>query len=240
MNPIPLRCLFLISLCGPLATALDLAPTFNPGVIAETPGQRPDPERHAKEIADFAMVETEKGGILFTGSSSIRLWPDLQGDFPDLPVVNRGFGGSVANDIIVHFDDIIGNAEPKLLVTYTGSNDLHKGLTVEEAFEDYTKFLTMSRERFPKIRVVLTSVKVSPERAAEVPRVHELNKRLEKWAKETEWVRYVDCTSGLTDEKGDFVTVHFSDDSLHLSESGYKQWQAILEPVIREEWGKVK
>ena len=35
------------------------------------------------------------GGVLFVGSSSIRLWSDLQDQFKDLPVViNRGFGGS--------------------------------------------------------------------------------------------------------------------------------------------------
>src|SRR5262245_4109330 len=31
--------------------------------------------------------------ILFIGSSSIRLW-DLKDSFPDLPAINRGFGGS--------------------------------------------------------------------------------------------------------------------------------------------------
>ena len=31
--------------------------------------------------------------VLFVGSSSIRVWPDLAGDFPDYPVMNRGFGG---------------------------------------------------------------------------------------------------------------------------------------------------
>ncbi len=207
--------------------------------VTETPAQRPDPARFAGVVAAFKEEQPEKGGIVFTGSSSIRRWPDLEGDFSGLPVLNRGFGGSVANDLVVHFEEVVASAAPKLLVTYTGANDLHAGLTVEESFDDYTKFLLMAKERFPGLRVVLTSVKIAPVRAADVPRVHELNGKLEEWAEKQGWVRYVDCTSGLVDEAGDFVTGHFVEDMLHLSESGYAQWREILEPVVREEWEKV-
>src|SRR5687767_4464865 len=34
-----------------------------------------------------------KGGVVFAGSSSIRLW-DVRKAFPDLPAANVGFGGS--------------------------------------------------------------------------------------------------------------------------------------------------
>jgi hypothetical protein len=33
-------------------------------------------------------------GVLFIGSSSIRAWSTLPEDFPSVPVINRGFGGS--------------------------------------------------------------------------------------------------------------------------------------------------
>ena len=38
--------------------------------------------------------------VLFIGSSSIRKWPDIQKDFCNHTVVNRGIGGAVINDII--------------------------------------------------------------------------------------------------------------------------------------------
>ncbi|MEI7464509.1 MAG: hypothetical protein WCJ87_04120 [Burkholderiales bacterium] len=98
-------------------------------------------------MAVFAKQEPQKGGIVFTGSSSIREWDTLKEDFPGLPVLNRGFGGSVANDLIVHVDTVVLRHEPKVLVTYTGSNDLTARLTVQESFEDDTKFLDLVRER---------------------------------------------------------------------------------------------
>src|SRR5881227_1968862 len=51
--------------------------------------------------AEIVMFEAKdrtnpppKGCIVFVGSSSIKRWTSLVADFPDLPVVNRGFGGS--------------------------------------------------------------------------------------------------------------------------------------------------
>ena len=65
----------------------------------ETPD--PDPKRFAEGIGKFTEADQAnppaKGGIVFTGSSSIRRW-DLAKSFPKLKLLNRGFGGS-------HFSD---------------------------------------------------------------------------------------------------------------------------------------
>ena len=53
-------------------------------------------ERWRPAIEAFAEMDAQSppdaGGILFLGSSSIRLW-DLDEWFSDLPTLNRGFGG---------------------------------------------------------------------------------------------------------------------------------------------------
>ncbi len=207
--------------------------------VASEPTPRPDPARFAGEIAAFAQQDADKGGIVFAGSSSIRLWPHLKEDFPGLPVLNRGFGGCVANDLVVYFDTVVARHEPKLLVTYAGGNDLNEKLTVDEAFADYTKFLNLTHERFPKTRVILTSVKIAPRRALEIPQVHKLNLRLQAWTNGKDWLRYIDATSYLADSQDQPIGAYFRDDNLHLNDAGYAKWQAILAPVLREEWEKV-
>ncbi|HCN78586.1 MAG TPA: hypothetical protein DIT13_15500 [Verrucomicrobiales bacterium] len=207
---------------------------------AADPTPRPNPARFAKDIAKFAAERPEKGGIVFTGSSSIRLWTDLKQDFPDLPVLNRGFGGSVANDLSVYFETVIARHEPRLLVTYTGSNDLNAKLTPQEALADYTAFLDKFHARFPAARVILTSVKIGEKRLAQIPQVHELNRMLQAWTADKEWARYLDCDSYLADDKGHPIRQYYRDDLLHLSPEGYAEWKKILEPVLREEWAKVR
>lgn len=208
--------------------------------LAEVPTPRPKPERFAKDIALFAAQPAETGGIVFTGSSSIRLWKTLKKDFPGLPVVNRGFGGSVANDLIVHFDTVVARHEPKVIVTYTGSNDLNAKLSTKEALADYTQFLDLVHQRFPKTRVIITSVKISEKRLAQIPQVHELNRLLKDWTKGKNWVRFLDCTSYLADEKGHPIRQFYVKDLLHLSPEGYARWTQVLDPVLREEWAKAQ
>lgn len=215
----------LLSFCACTACALEPTP-------------RPDPQTFANEVEAFAKRPAQKGGIVFVGSSSIRMWPRLKRDFVGLPVINHGFGGCVSNDLMVHFDTLVARDEPKLLVTYSG-NDLDKKLTVSEAFDDYVGFLKMAHERFPNIRVILNSVKVARSRAANTPHVHELNRRLEAWAANRNWVRYLDGTSYLTGPDGQPIREYYREDELHLSAAGYAKWLELLEPVVREEWAKV-
>lgn len=205
--------------------------------LAETP--RPDPARYAKDIAAFAAQEPEKGGIVFTGSSSIRRWSTLKEDFPGLPVLNRGFGGSVANDLVVYFDTVVLRHQPKILVAYTGSNDLNAKLTVEEAFSDYTRFLDLVHQKLPQTKVVLNAVKITIKRQSQIPQVHELNQKLQAWAADRPWVRYVDSCSYLADAAGAPIRSYYVDDLLHLSPEGYAKWTEILRPVLHEEWDKL-
>ena len=208
----------------------------------EAPHARPDPKRFAKEIAKFTTDDAEsapaKGGIVFTGSSSIRLWSALKTDFPDLPVFNRGFGGSVANDLCVYAEEIVLRYEPKVVVVYTGSNDLNAKLTVAEALADYTKFLGIIHTKLPGTRVIVNSVKVSTSRIKQVGLVTELNAALEAWAKDKPWVSWVEATSHLMDKDGRIRDEIFRTDHLHLNADGYAEWKKILEPVLRRVWGE--
>lgn len=213
---------------------------LNGGAWALEAPPRHNPATFSGEIAAYAQQPPQTGGIVFTGSSSIRLWSGLKEDFPDLPVVNQGFGGSIANDLIVYFDTVVARHEPKLIVTYTGGNEIHEKLTVQQAFDDYTRFLDMVHDRCPKARVILTSVKVAPVRAMQIPQVRELNTLLEKWVTGKNWIRFLDCTSYLCDAGNQPIPTFYREDLLHLNAAGYEQWKNILGPVLHEEWEKVK
>ena len=53
------------------------------------------------------------GGIVFVGSSSIRLWETLAADFPAAAVINRGFGGSQLSDAVHHAPRIVLPRAPR-------------------------------------------------------------------------------------------------------------------------------
>lgn len=209
----------------------------------ETAHARPNPARFAKDIAKFDLEEQSasppsREGIVFTGSSSVRFWKVTEA-FPDLPVLNRGFGGSVANDLVVYAENVALRYRPKVLVVYTGSNDLHAKLTPEEAFADYTKFLNLMHEKLPKTLILLCSVKVSPSRVTEMPAVKQLNALLEPWSRDKPWITWVESTAYLVGSDGQPVDNLFrSSDHLHLNDDGYAKWNAIVSPVLHRVWAK--
>src|SRR4051812_8512091 len=78
----------------------------SPLAVAEPPAPAPaglkvdqfEPEIVRFETSDRA-AHPAPGGIVFVGSSSIRRWTTLAADFPGLPVINRGFGGSTMYEV---------------------------------------------------------------------------------------------------------------------------------------------
>src|ERR1043166_4856375 len=98
-----------------------------------------------KEILAFEASDKTnpppKHAVLFIGSSSIRMWKTLARDFPDLRVINRGFGGSQIVDSIYFADRIVMPYEPDVIVFYAGGNDINAGKSAEIIFDDFKHFV---------------------------------------------------------------------------------------------------
>src|SRR5687768_15193382 len=63
-------------------------------------------EIRAYKTADSIAAPPPKA-IVFVGSSSFRMWKDMEQAFPNHEVVNRGFGGSSLPHVIEYADEII-------------------------------------------------------------------------------------------------------------------------------------
>ena len=128
--------------------------------------------------------------------------------------------------------------QPKILVTYTGSNDLNAKLSVKEALADYVKFLSLVHEELPGTKILVCSVKIASSRLAQMEKVKQLNEELERFCKGKSWLRWVEATSYLYGSDGKPDDTLYRTDRLHLNDAGYAKWNAIIGPVLREEWKK--
>src|SRR4051812_24779482 len=93
----------LVAACGTLACANSAPRTEAVVAPAPPPPAGLNVDRFEAEIAHFEAADRAAppapGGILFVGSSSIRLWRTLAEDFPGAPVINRGFGRSTLYEV---------------------------------------------------------------------------------------------------------------------------------------------
>src|SRR5581483_3337547 len=102
------------------------------------------PEKWAAEIATLtkndAVQPPPANAVVFVGSSTIRFWTTLAQDFPGVPTINRGFGGSELADSVAYADRIVIPYHPRLVVLYAGDNDLSAGKTPETVTADFRAF----------------------------------------------------------------------------------------------------
>ena len=146
----------------------------------------------AYEEADRAKPP-RKGGILFIGSSTIRLWKTLEQDFEGHTVLNRGFGGSEIVDATHFADRIIFPYEPKQIFLRAGGNDIHSGRLPKEVAADFAEFVRVVRTRLPKAEILYIAVSPAPARWGESDKYRSLNKRIRKMALEMPRVGFVDA-----------------------------------------------
>ena len=198
-------------------------------VVAPTPFE---PEILAFEAADRASPPPV-GGIVFIGSSSIKNWTDVAADFPGLPVLNRGFGGSTVADVVHYAGRILLPHRPRLVVFYAGDNDLAMGRSPERVVGDYRAFLERLRSALPAARIAFVSIKPSPSRRAYLDRVRETNRRIWVEIARDSLQAYVDVFTPMLGATGEPRPELFLADSLHMTRAGYLLWRALLAPVVR-------
>ncbi|WP_367870195.1 GDSL-type esterase/lipase family protein [Luteolibacter sp. Populi] len=194
-------------------------------------------ERFANEIAAFDAADAksppEKGGIVFTGSSSIRLL-NIPEVFPGIQALNRGFGGSQISDVNTHLERCVLRYEPALVVFYCGGNDLWDKKTPEQVEKDFTEFRTRLFKRVPEAKLIVLAVRPSIQRVSIKAIEADLNARFKKAAEADKRITYLaDSCDRYLDKDGKPIPELFVADGLHMSKAGYAIWKDFLTPYLK-------
>ena len=198
------------------------------------------PRLWEREIAAYERADRRAppapGGIVFTGSSTIRLWKTLEADMAPLPVLNRGFGGAHLAHVSRFAPRIVLPYQPAGVVLYGGDNDLGAwtGKDSDTIVGDFEAFARIVHEAFPETLIHFVSIKPSRLRSAQWPEQQRANERIQAIAKSQDRVEYVDIATPMLDGRVVPPRELFAWDGLHLSEAGYALWTRVLRPVLLE------
>ncbi len=173
-----------------------------------------------------------RNGILFTGSSSIRLWRTLQQDFPGRPVFNRGFGGSQISDVTHFAGRIVLPYEPQLIVFYAGGNDLNGGKSAEQVFADWQTFVQTVHAKLPKTRLAYISIAPNPARWKQIERVRAANALIENYNRTDARLSFIDVHPVMMGDDGLPKPDIFVADKLHMNAKGYELWKGVVDAHI--------
>ena len=134
-------------------------------------------------------------------------------------VQNRGISGDTTSGVLERLDSISPNIKKVFIMI--GVNDIMRGASADEVYVNYLKIIKHFQDR--NIKVYIQSTLFIGERRAENfnEKVEELDKRLEKYAKENN-ITFINLNPIFAPNK--ILEKKFTFDDLHLNGSAYKLW----------------
>lgn len=187
------------------------------------------------------LEQNDVEGILFYGSSSIRLWNSIREDMAPWPVIQRGYGGAKLPDAIHYAQRVVGphigasNLNRCRAVVVFIANDIggkDNDATPEEVGQRFQKLHSWLREIDPDIPFFW--IEVTPT-----------NSRWEVWPEIEQATRLIaetidrDSNSHLIHTAGPYLGTDgkpksnlFLKDQLHLNLIGYQQWAILIKAQL--------
>jgi len=183
---------------------------------------------------DDSLHQPPKNAILFVGSSSFRMWANVQDYFPKHTIINRGFGGSSLPDVIGYEEETIFKYKPRQIIIYCGENDLASSDTVTAAMvlKRFQQLFADIRKTLPNVPVVFVSIKPSPSRWRLKEKVIEANKLIKKFLATKKKTAFADVWSVMLDGEGKPNEALFIEDKLHMNAEGYAIWEKVLDKYL--------
>lgn len=188
---------------------------------------------------EFAAIDKAhapvQGGIVFVGSSSIRLWDGLESQFGDsgTTIVKRGFGGSRLSDCARYVARLVLPYKPSKVIVYAGDNDLSEGATPDDVAESFRELAAQIHAALPDAKITYVSIKPSPLRAALMPAAIQANEKIEAYTRTDARLGFVDIYSPMLDAQGNPRVELFLPDRLHLNADGYAIWRTAIAASLK-------
>ena len=195
-----------------------------------------DPARWESDVAAFESQDRRspphKGGIVFVGASSIVRW-NVAEFFPDLPVLNRGFGGSEMADTTHFAARTILPYEPRIVVLYPGENDIARGVSPETVAAGFEKLVTTVHTALPQTRILVIGLKPTPARWRFNDQMLETNRLLRGIAARHANITYISVEKAMLGPDKMPRPDLFISDGQHMTRAGYEIWTDIVRPHLK-------
>ena len=175
--------------------------------------------------------DASKETVVFTGSSSIRIWKELPKLFPNHQIVNTGFGASHSTDLLIFNKELILNYNPYQVFIYEGDNDISSGRNPYKIIKNIRKIVAEIWTHNPNVEIVLISAKPSLTRWSLKRKYKRFNRKLKKLTKRKTSLYFADVWNPMLNGK-EINKNLFIKDGLHMNAKGYEIWYSVIKPFV--------
>jgi lysophospholipase L1-like esterase len=199
-------------------------------------GNSQNPKRFETEVAYIqkkydTLQESVYETIVFVGSSSIRTWEGLEENFPEQQIINSGFGGSQASDLLAYCDELILKYNPNKVFIYEGDNDLAEGKKPKGIINTIMEIIHRIHAKNKDTKIILISIKPSIARWALKRKSKRLNRKLHKLSEQDDRIFLADIWNPMLYGRK-LIPDLYIEDGLHMNAKGYEIWHSVLKPFV--------
>jgi lysophospholipase L1-like esterase len=164
--------------------------------------------------------------IVFVGDSITHdgRWQEW---FPDADVHVEAAPGDTTDRLVERLPAII-ELKPDIIVLLIGSNDFGANRSVEYVVRSVEYFLAMLRRDVPGARTLVQSI--MPRGREYGADIQNANRHIRQFAT-TLHAQYLDLWASMAMDDGE-LSPEFTNDRLHLNETGYEAWLNELRPAL--------
>ncbi len=185
-------------------------------------------EEEVRKLEEKINGLSDQPGLVFYGSSTIRLWDTLEADFEGCRPLNLGFGGSTLEACVYFYPRLMGALKPEKLVIYAGDNDLGDGKSPEAVFGYFVQLCRLVNKYHAGVPVTFISIKPSITRWDIRYKIQYTNKLISEAIEGMPGMHYIDLYRHMVLNDDRINAQLFDADGLHLSKTGYSLWKKVL------------
>lgn len=178
-----------------------------------------------------SIWDASKETTVFAGSSTIRMWKNLEAMFPDRQIVNSGFGGSQSSDLFEYYQELILRYDPKKVFIYEGDNDIAARKKTAEIIKNTRMIISKIKEKDQNTQIVIISAKPSIARWHLKRKYKRLNSQFKRLCKKDASLEFANVWDVMMDGKQVRKDI-FLNDGLHMNYKGYNLWYLAIEPFM--------
>ena len=198
--------------------------------------QSQNPERLQTEVENIqkkydTLWNSSKEAVVFTGSSSIRTWNNLEKLFPNHQIINTGFGASQATDLLAYTDELILLFNPYKVFIYEGDNDISVNKRPKEIVNTILEIIKRIRDKNSDTQIILIAAKPSIIRWSLKRKYKNLNRKFKRLCKKDNLLQFADVWKPMLQGRKLKKDI-FEEDGLHMNSKGYEIWYTVIKSFI--------
>ncbi len=198
--------------------------------------QSQNPERLQTEVENIqkkydTLWNSSKETVVFTGSSSIRTWNNLEKLFPNHQIINTGFGASQATDLLAYTDELILLFNPYKVFIYEGDNDIAVNKRPKDIVNTTLEIIKRIRDKNRDTQIILLAAKPSIIRWSLKHKYKNLNRKFKRLCKKDNLLQFADVWKPMLQGRKLKKDI-FEEDGLHMNSKGYEIWYTVIKSFI--------